>query len=182
MKIKLFIWLVEHKKILTWENLWKKVLSDPSKCQLCESQEETMEHLLNLCPYTSIVWNGIASIFKQTNGGMGSITYTLKKWRKNFFEYDIVNKAWASAPGFLIWDVSKECNNRIFKNKKGSSHSIMEIFLRQLKDMVGTLIQKPPENQPSNDDVQILLYLGMWGLIPQGNNKNIKHIIADRDF
>eukprot|EP00253_Pinus_taeda_P031614 PITA_31614 len=121
MKIKLFMWLVQHKKILTWDNLQKRGVSGPSKCQLCESQEETIEHLLNLCPITSTLWNGIASILRQTDRDMRSITNTLKEWRKIFSDYDTVNKSWALASGFLIWDVWKEHNNRIFNNKKGSS-------------------------------------------------------------
>jgi len=96
------MWLVQHKKILTWENLRKRGLSSPSKCQLCESQEETMDHLINLRPLTSTLWNWIAAIFRQTDKDMGSITNTLKKWRKNFSDNETVNKDWALAPSFLI--------------------------------------------------------------------------------
>jgi len=32
MKIKLFVWMVQHKKILTWKNLRKKGFSLPSRC------------------------------------------------------------------------------------------------------------------------------------------------------
>ncbi len=55
--------------------------------------------------------------------------------------------------GFLIWDVWKEHNNRIFKNRKGSSQSIMAQILRQLNETVGTLIKNPPEDQPKYTDV-----------------------------
>ena len=77
MKIKLFMWLVHHKKILTWENILKRGIMGPSRCQLCEVQEETMEHLLNTCIFTSSLWDGIALIFKQTDRDRGSITNTL---------------------------------------------------------------------------------------------------------
>ena len=53
MKIKLFMWLVQHRKILTWDNIRKRGVLGPSRCQLCEAQEETMEHLLNNCVFTS---------------------------------------------------------------------------------------------------------------------------------
>lgn len=42
MKTKLFMWLVHQKKILRWENLLKMGFVDPSKCHLCDLQEETM--------------------------------------------------------------------------------------------------------------------------------------------
>jgi len=35
LKIKLFIWLVEGKKILSWDNLQQKGWEGPSRCQLC---------------------------------------------------------------------------------------------------------------------------------------------------
>lgn len=130
-----------------------------------------MDHLLNLFPFTSTLWNWIASIFKQIDRDMGSITSTLNKWRKNFSDNEIVNKALDLTPSFLIWDVWKERNNRIFKNRKGSSQSIMAQILRQLNETVGTLIKTPPENQPKDTDVQILIQLGLQGPIPKGKTK-----------
>lgn len=53
MKIKLFMWLVHHRKIMNWDNIQKRGVLGPSRCQLCEAQEETMEHLLNNCIFTS---------------------------------------------------------------------------------------------------------------------------------
>lgn len=84
MKIKLFMWLVHHKKILTWDNIWKRGVIGPSRCQLCEAQEEVMEHILNSCTYTTWLWDSFATIFQQTDIDKGSITNTLNKWRRNF--------------------------------------------------------------------------------------------------
>lgn len=86
MKIKLFMWLVHHIRILTWENLWKRGLVGPSRFQLCGLQEETMDHLLNICSFTSTLWNWVASIFTQNDKDKSSITSTLKNWRKYFSE------------------------------------------------------------------------------------------------
>ena len=57
MKIKFFMWLVYHKRILNWDNIRKRGVQGPSRCKLCEAQEETMEHLLKLCPFTSTLSN-----------------------------------------------------------------------------------------------------------------------------
>lgn len=64
MKIKLFMWLVHHKKILTWDNITKKGVIGPSRCQLCEAQEETMEHILNSCTFTTWLWDSFATFFQ----------------------------------------------------------------------------------------------------------------------
>jgi len=58
----------------------------------------------------------------------------------------------------------------------------MEQILRQLKETIGTLMQASPKNPPSNVDVQILLQLGMQGLIPQGNIRSVDHVVIDKDF
>eukprot|EP00253_Pinus_taeda_P011657 PITA_11657 len=39
MKIKLYMWVVYHKKILTWDKIRKRGVQGPSRCPLCEAQE-----------------------------------------------------------------------------------------------------------------------------------------------
>lgn len=117
MKIKLFIWLVHQRKILTWENLLKKCFIGPSKCHLFGSHEEMIEHLINLCSFSAKIWDWVASSFRQTDKDRLSISNTLTKWRKNFSENEIINKAWMLVISFVIWNIWKEHNMRIFKNK-----------------------------------------------------------------
>eukprot|EP00253_Pinus_taeda_P025039 PITA_25039 len=83
MKIKLFMWLVQHKKILTWDNIRKRGVLQPSICQLCE-EEENMEHILNNFSYTTWLWDSFSSIFQQSDRDKSSITNTLNNWRVNF--------------------------------------------------------------------------------------------------
>jgi hypothetical protein len=49
-KVTLFLWLVLHSSILTWDNLTKRGFVGPSICILCGEAEETLNHLLNTCP------------------------------------------------------------------------------------------------------------------------------------
>jgi len=63
MKIKLFMWLVHHNKILTWDNIRKRGFLGPSRCQLYDAQEETVEHLLSNFIFTSWLWTAFATIF-----------------------------------------------------------------------------------------------------------------------
>eukprot|EP00253_Pinus_taeda_P003775 PITA_03775 len=118
-------------------------------CQLCEAQEETMEHLLNNCIFTSWLWDTFATIFQQTNKDRGSIVNTLNNWRHNFSDYEFLGSAWALTPSFIIWTVWKERNNRIFKNEKSSSQCLFEQILRQLEGTVSNIVQTAPKNPPS---------------------------------
>jgi len=81
MKIKLFMRLVHHKKILAWDNIQKRGILGPSRCQRCEAQEETMEHLLNNCIFTFRLWDTFTTIFQQIDRDKGSIVNTLNNWR-----------------------------------------------------------------------------------------------------
>jgi hypothetical protein len=52
-KVSTFLWLLVQNRILTWDNLRKKGFIGPSMCPLCMQQEESMEHLLNQCPFSA---------------------------------------------------------------------------------------------------------------------------------
>jgi len=121
MKNKLFLWLVYHKKILTWNNIRKMGVLGPSRCQLCEAQEETMEHLLNNCIFTSYLWDIFATIFQQSDRDRG---------RKKKSDYEMLSSAWALTPRFIIWNICKERNKRILRDEKNPPHRLFEIILK----------------------------------------------------
>jgi hypothetical protein len=54
-KNTLFLWLVTHSRILTWDNLSKWGFVGPSICMLYGKEVETMNHLLNTFSYTTHV-------------------------------------------------------------------------------------------------------------------------------
>ena len=58
----------------------------------------------------------------------------------------------------------------------------MEHILRQFRETVGTLPQTSPKNLPSNADMQILLQLGMQGLIPQGLDRKVMTQDTKQDY
>jgi hypothetical protein len=63
-KIKKFKWLVLHNRILTWENLRKRGFIGLSRCHLCQTKEETTNHLLDECSYTTEIWDWAEGIFR----------------------------------------------------------------------------------------------------------------------
>jgi hypothetical protein len=79
-KISTFLWLMVQNKILTWDNLRRRGFIGPSICHLCQLQEETMEHLLNHCPYNELIWTQAAQSMRRTNRERNNITNTLKNW------------------------------------------------------------------------------------------------------
>jgi len=51
-KVKFFCWMLEHNKVLTYENLKKRGIDGPSKCPLYHMEEETISHLFIECLIT----------------------------------------------------------------------------------------------------------------------------------
>ena len=76
-KITLFLWLVTHSSILTWDNLSKRGFVGPSLCILCGEAEETMNHLLNYCHYIAQIWDQAALIMRTLDRHKDSILETI---------------------------------------------------------------------------------------------------------
>jgi hypothetical protein len=115
-KINTFLWLVAHNNILTWDNLRKRGFIGPSWCHLCGQEEETQNHLLNLCPYSSCIWDHSASIMRTSDRNRTGLKETIEGWRSSTYQSPILNRIWQLLPGFILWNIWKERNGRIFKS------------------------------------------------------------------
>ena len=93
-KVTTFLWLVLHRRILTWENLIKRGSIGPSQCHLCKTHEENMEHILNQCPLANHLWTNIASLYKRTDRCPDNVTNTMENWHKHHFQNPILNQIW----------------------------------------------------------------------------------------
>ena len=56
LKIKIFMWFLYSKVILTKDNLAKRNWNGDKCCSFCDSQE-TIQHLFFDCPFAKIVWH-----------------------------------------------------------------------------------------------------------------------------
>lgn len=138
-KINIFLWLVAHGSILTWDNLTKRGFIGLTICPLCLEEAETMNHLLNICPFSTQVWDHCASIMRTSDRKRDNISTTIEEWREVVFDSPILNCIWQLLPGFILWKIWKERNRRIFRNTQHNwqhswtqvCHNIMEIVSLQ---------------------------------------------------
>ena len=93
MKVKLLKWLVQQGKILTWDNLRKRGFVGPSRYHLCGLQEETTNHLLNRCSFTTTLWNWVGDVFEKTDIHVNDIIATMKNWKNFFSDNEIIKPA-----------------------------------------------------------------------------------------
>jgi len=63
LKLKLFSWLIDKDKLLTWEALQQRVWVGPSICPLCKHAPEDLSHLLMFFSFSKEVWHRITKHF-----------------------------------------------------------------------------------------------------------------------
>ncbi|CAN1127411.1 Putative ribonuclease H protein At1g65750 [Linum perenne] len=56
-RIKFFLWLVIHGRLLTNVARQKRKMTDNASCPLCDNTEETIEHVLRDCRFAKEVWD-----------------------------------------------------------------------------------------------------------------------------
>ena len=90
-KVSTFLWLLCHNKILTWDNLRKKNFYGPSICPNYKKDEETIEHLMYLCPLAHRLWQKISFHCQKEGGSNGDITATMRNWYHHPYQSKILN-------------------------------------------------------------------------------------------
>ena len=136
-KIALFCWLLIRGRILTWENLVKRGMTGPSHCVLCLDSSETTSHLLDECPFAATLWDQGDHRFRRTSRRQGSPADTVAHWPPNVFRNVILNRIWELFPGFVVWEIWKERNRRIFEGKAQSHARAWSNIELHLKETLG---------------------------------------------
>eukprot|EP00253_Pinus_taeda_P023451 PITA_23451 len=155
-KIRTFLWLLMQKKTLTWENLQKKGFQGPSKCHMCQQEEESMNHLLNSCEWASQLWLWMEAILEDTDRNRDSIQETITNWRKHFSRMNSVSSIWNCIPGFVTWTIWKERNRRVFTHETRSIDYAKESILINVRQLVQTKCKFDPTDKPTGKDLRIL--------------------------
>lgn len=58
-RIRVFMWLLLHDRVLCNVNKMKRHISDDPRCPRCNGNEETLLHLLRDCPTSRSIWKGV---------------------------------------------------------------------------------------------------------------------------
>ena len=105
-KVNSFIWILLHNKLLTAENLRKRGINGPSRCPLCNSEEETTNHIFLQCKTSLLAWRSILPSGLDINFP-GSAVQLFKDWNTlypgSLSKKPILSRLWASVPKNLCW-------------------------------------------------------------------------------
>ena len=115
LKIKIFMWFVYKKVILTKDNLVKRNWHGCVKCCFCD-QDETIQHLFISCPFTKMLWRIIFMTFNIPSPL--NITNLFGNWLNGVAKKDKAHiRVGVCALLWAIWNVRNGC---IFNKKKFS--------------------------------------------------------------
>jgi hypothetical protein len=64
---------------------------------------------------------------------------TIELWSDNPYNNPILNRVWETFPGFLMWNVWKERNRRIFKDKMLTRAQLWEIISINVKESISVV-------------------------------------------
>jgi len=58
-RIKVFVWLLFHRKLLTNAERFRRHLCSSPSCERCQGEVEDLEHVFRSCPRTKDVWHEV---------------------------------------------------------------------------------------------------------------------------
>jgi hypothetical protein len=154
-KVSTFLWLIIHNRILTWDNLRKRGFTGPSMCVLCQSQEETKEHLFNGCSYSQIIWDQGAQIMRRSNQNHGSIRDTIENWDSIIYSNPILNHIWLLLPGFILWQIWKERNKCIFHSKHSPTEATWSSVVKLIRETIQSKNWLPRDKECNREEAHI---------------------------
>jgi hypothetical protein len=118
LKMKIFMWFVQRKEILTKDNLLKRNWQGSLRCCFCD-HDESLQHLFIKCSFVKVIWQIVYMAFNITLSL--SIVHMFGNWLNGVVKSEKTNiRVGLCAIIAAIWHVR---NDYIF-NKLCFSHSL----------------------------------------------------------
>ncbi|CAN1818735.1 Putative ribonuclease H protein At1g65750 [Linum perenne] len=108
-RIRQFLWLVAHHRLLTNGVHRRRHLTEIGACQVCPEQEETVLHVLRDCPLASATWELLA--FPSDN--LAFFQTPLLPWIEDFIRRPELSLLF----GVTCWFLWRYRNDRVFNGK-----------------------------------------------------------------
>ena len=116
LNIKIFMWFLHRKVLLTKDNLAKRNWNGSKKCCFCD-QDETIQHLFITCPFAKMVWRIVHVALNLTPPN--NISHLFGNWLGGVSKKDKVPiRVGVCALLWAMWNIR---NDYIFNNAKSCS-------------------------------------------------------------
>jgi hypothetical protein len=113
-----FVWMVVHSKILTLDNLGRMGMVVVNRCWLCETEGESVDHLLLHCATSSVLWNAFFARFGLCWVMPRSVKESFASWWTGGHSRNAV--VWKMVSHYIMWCIWREHNNRCFEDSSKS--------------------------------------------------------------
>jgi ribonuclease HI len=134
-KIRNFFWRAVSKATSTLLNLYRRRLAASPMCPLCSSYEESMEHILLLCPWVELVWFGSPLGLEIDKG---KVT-TLDKWVLDLLatiSSKSERKRLITMVGFFCWAIWKARCSFIYQGVEVSPTKTITMALSLMSEFL----------------------------------------------
>lgn len=131
-RLKSFLWLVMHGRLLTNQMRLIRNLSDSDICPRCMAAREDMDHLLRGCSKAKTIW----IMLKGINWWHCSNNKTLADWIKtNMKSKDqLATIKWLLIFLTALWTIWKERNKTVFDNLSSPPHITTGSIFKQAQE------------------------------------------------
>ncbi|CAN1319812.1 Putative ribonuclease H protein At1g65750 [Linum perenne] len=125
-KIRHFLWLVSHNKIMTNVERVKWKLTDDTSCVHCGQRGEDTKHVFRQCSFAQMVWmKFLPEVVSPTFSSM-----KFRDWWNGFLGNSCLNSKF----GFTVWLLWRRGNHSIFEGVNWSAEEVISqvLFREQL--------------------------------------------------
>jgi hypothetical protein len=126
-RVAFFVWTAVHSKILTLDNLGRRGLVVVNRCWLCESDVESVDHLLLHCAAARDLWIAFFARFGLCWVMPRSVKELLASWWTAGRTRSAV--VWKMVPHCILWCIWRERNNRCFEGLSRTREELLHFFL-----------------------------------------------------
>ncbi|KAL4280844.1 hypothetical protein GQ457_03G019340 [Hibiscus cannabinus] len=113
-RIKIFLWLVYHKKLMTNDKRTRRHFTPDNKCLVCIDMVEDVDHVLRHCPSAKLVWTVLINPMKRSE----FFSLPFEQWfalnlrQQGDFVREL--KDWDMLFPAVLWNLWKQRNDRVF--------------------------------------------------------------------
>jgi hypothetical protein len=108
-RVKFFVWLLLQGRIQCRHNLCKKTIVDSPICEVCNSEDETSEHIILRCGFAVAFWEAIGFSWSSDQ----SIGELYQATRPN----NILEDQFGTFIALCCWQLWKRRNGIVFRNE-----------------------------------------------------------------